>query len=102
MSPGAPDISKDGGKLLIVERTHRRHEKFALQAIQHDPREQVFTSEHPLGISQWCSKPRHAAAVGLVTLRTIGQESLAATFEGDKADSRLCGDAIDQCREADR
>src|SRR5262245_60505734 len=80
MSPGATDIGEDGGKLLIVECTHGGHQEFALQAIQHDPGEQVFTSEHPLGISQWRGKPRHAAAVGLVTEGTMDQVSLSATW----------------------
>ena len=59
MSPGTPDIGEDGGKLLIVERPHGRHQQFPLQTLQHDPGQQVLASEDPGGIPQWSGQPRH-------------------------------------------
>jgi hypothetical protein len=71
MSPGTPDIGEDFGELLIVERAHRGHQHLTLQAMQNDPGQLVFLSEHPRRVSQWRAKPRHPAAVSLMTGRTI-------------------------------
>lgn len=100
MSPGPADIGEDVGELLIVEGAHRGHQQLPLQAMQNDSDQLIFLPEHPRRVSQWCAKPRHPAAIRLMTGRTICQKRGPASFVGGRsAGSRSI---LRDCQDVDR